>query len=115
MGEAAALPGEDPVAGVLAGVFRHAHAEGGALLHAPEDEIDAVGVLPHHAALPGQDMIFLAHPLLGPLERQPMVAGEGFHPRVVGGAPAEHLFVDRGDADHVAEEVHDLLGPRQAA
>ena len=34
-----------------------------------EDEIDAVGVLPCHAALPRQDMVFLAHPLLGPLDR----------------------------------------------
>ena len=61
-------------------------------------------------------MIFLAHPLLGPLDRQPMVAGEGFHPGlVVGGALSEDLFIHRGDADHVAEEVHHLLGSRQAA
>jgi len=45
-----------------------------------------------------------------------MIAGKGFYPGlVVGGALAEDLFVDRGDADHVAEEVHHLLGPRQAA
>ena len=58
-------------------------------------------------------MIFLAYSLLGPLNRQPMIAGKGFHPGlVVGGALAEDLFVDRGDADHVAEEVHHLLGSR---
>src|ERR1700756_445742 len=61
-------------------------------------------------------MIFLAHPLLGPLDRQPMIAGEGFHPGlVVGGPLAEDLLADRRNADHVAEEVHHLLGPRQVA
>ena len=45
-----------------------------------------------------------------------MIPGEGFHPGlVVGGAPAEDLFVDHGKADHVPEEVHHLLGPRQPA
>ena len=61
-------------------------------------------------------MVFLAHALLGPFDRQPMIPGEGFHPGlVVGGAPAEDLFVDHGKADHVPEEVHHLLGPRQPA
>ena len=116
VGEAAALGSEDPVIGVLAGVLWYSDAKGGTLLHTLEDKIDAVGVLSRHAALPGQDMIFLAHPLLGPLDRQPMVAGEGFHPGlVVGGALSEDLFIHRGDADHVAEEVHHLLGSRQAA
>jgi hypothetical protein len=59
VGEPAALRGENPVIGVLAGVFRHGDAKAGTLLHALEDEIDAVGVLPRHAALPGQNMIFL--------------------------------------------------------
>jgi phosphate:Na+ symporter len=39
-----------------------------------------VGVVPGHAALPGQDMVFLAHALLGRLDRQAMIAGEGFIP-----------------------------------
>jgi len=102
--------------GVLGGIFRHGDAKAGALLHALEDEIDAVGALLRQTALPGQDMVFLAHSLLRPLNRQPMIAGEGFHPGlVVGSALAEDLLVDRGHADDVAEEVHHLLGPRQAA
>ena len=57
--------------------------------HALEDEVDAVGVVPRHAPLPGQDMVFLAHALLGPFDRQPMIAGKGGHPDlVVGGALA---------------------------
>ena len=50
VGEAAALADEDAVMRVLGGIFRHADAEGRPLLHALEDEIDAVGVLVHHSA-----------------------------------------------------------------
>ena len=58
-------------------------------------------------------MVFLAHALLGPFDRQPMIAGEGFYPGlVVGGAPAQDLFVYHRNADHLTEEVHDLLGSR---
>ena len=61
-------------------------------------------------------MVFLAHPLFGPFDRQAMIAGEGFHPGlVVGGALAEDLLVDRRDANDLTEEVNHLLGPRQAA
>src|ERR1700760_4493359 len=114
--ETAALVGEDPVIWILGGVFRHGDAKGGSLLHALEDEVDAVGALPCHAALPGHDMVFLAHALLGPFDRQPMVAGEGFHPGlVVGGALAQDLLIDRRNPDDLTEEVHDLLRARETA
>jgi len=61
-------------------------------------------------------MVFLAHALFGPLDRKAMIVGEGLDPvLLVGGAPAQHLLVDRRDADHLAEEMHHLFGPRQAA
>jgi hypothetical protein len=45
-----------------------------------------------------------------------MIAGEGFDPGlVIGSALAENLLADRRNADHVPEEVHHLLGPRQPA
>src|ERR1700739_2635544 len=45
-----------------------------------------------------------------------MVGGVGFDPGlVVGGAPAQDLLADRRNTDHVAEEVHHLRRPRQAA
>src|SRR5262244_2779743 len=114
--KAAALVRQDPVIWVFGRVFRHGDAKRGALLHALEDEIDAVGALPGHAALPGDHMVFLAHPLFGPLDGEPMIVGEGFHPGlVVDGALAEDLLADRRNADHVAEEMYHLLGPRQAA
>src|SRR6266850_1250995 len=114
--EAAALAGEDAVIWILGGVFGDADAKARPLLHALEDEVDAVGVVPGHAALPGQDMVFLAHAFLGPFDRQPMIAGEGFHPvLVVGGALAQDLLADDRYADHLTEKVHDLLGPREPA
>ena len=61
-------------------------------------------------------MVFLAHAFLGPFDRQPMIAGEGFHPvLVVGGALAQDLLADDRYADHLTEKVHDLLGPREPA
>src|SRR3954451_12259679 len=44
--ETAALVGEDPVIWIRGGVFRHGDAKGGSLLHALEDEVDAVGAFP---------------------------------------------------------------------
>src|ERR1700730_13089784 len=83
--EAAALAGEDPVIWILGGGFGGADAKARPLLHALEDEVHAVGFGPGHAALPGQDMVFLAHLLLGPFDRQPMIAGEGVYPGLVVG------------------------------
>ena len=61
-------------------------------------------------------MVFLAHALLGPFDRQPMVAGEGFHPGlIVGGALAQDLLIDRRNPDDLTEEVHDLLRARETA
>src|SRR5215472_13317529 len=116
MSEAAALMRENAVVRVGGGIFRHGDAEGRSLLHALEDEVDAVAIGPRHAAKPGQHMVLLAHALLGPLNRKAMIAGIGLDPvLVLAGAPAQYLFVNRRDADHPAEEVHHLLGPRQAA
>ena len=42
-------------------------------------------------------MVFLAHALLGPFDRDVMVAGVGFHPvLVVGGALAQDFLADHG-------------------
>jgi hypothetical protein len=61
-------------------------------------------------------MVFLAHALLSPFNRQPMIAGESLYPGlVVGGALAQDLLADDRYADHVTEGVHHLLGPRQPA
>jgi hypothetical protein len=61
-------------------------------------------------------MVLLAHPLLGSFDRQPMIAGEGFHPGlVVGGPLAQDLLADHRNADHLTEEVHNLLRARETA
>ena len=69
MREAAALMREDAVVGVLGGKLRQADAEGRPLLHALEDEVDAVGVVLLHATQRRQHVVLLAHSLLGPLDR----------------------------------------------
>src|ERR1700683_5557060 len=80
------------------------------------DVIDAVGVVLCHSTLPGKDLVFLPHALLGPRDRGMMITGEGFHPvLVVGGALAQDFLAHHWNAEHLAEEVHHLLGPRQRA
>src|SRR5207342_2457402 len=112
VGEAATLASEDAVMWVLGGIFRQADTEARTLLHALEDEIDAVGVLVRHSAQPRQNIVFLADALLGPLNRDAMVAGVCFHPvLIVGGALAQDLLADHGNADYFTDEVHHLLGP----
>src|SRR5215831_13909369 len=49
VGEAAALDCQNTVVGVLGGKLGHGDAEGAALFHAPEDEVDAKGIPPLHA------------------------------------------------------------------
>src|ERR1700693_5090118 len=78
---------------------RHADAESGPLLHAFENEVDAVSFVLRHSTLPGKDMVFLAHALLGPNDRGMMIAGEGFHPvLVVGGALAQDFLAHHRNA-----------------
>jgi len=87
VGEAAALVSDNPVVGVLGGIFRHGDAEGGSDLHAFENEVHAVGIVAHYAALPAADKILLAHALLGPFEGDAMIAGEGLNPVLVVAGP----------------------------
>jgi hypothetical protein len=59
-------------------------------------------------------MVFLAHPLLRPLDGDIMITGEGLDPvLVVGRTLAQDLFAQDGNANDVLEKVHDLSGPRQ--
>jgi hypothetical protein len=48
VGETALLAGQNAVSGILGRKLRHGDAEARSLLHALEDEVDAVGVLPQH-------------------------------------------------------------------
>jgi hypothetical protein len=88
---------------VFGGIFQYADSEGRPLLHALEDIVDAVGAFLCHASLPRHDMVLLAHPLLGPFDRQPVIAREGFHSGlVVGGPLAQDLLANHRNADHPA-------------
>jgi hypothetical protein len=62
----------------------------------------------------GQDVVLLAYPLLGPLDRDGMIARIGLHPALIVVRPlAQRLLADLGDANDVAEEVHHQLRPGQ--
>ena len=98
---------------VLGRVFRQADAEGRPLLHALEDEVGAIGIALLHAAQPRQHAVLLAHPLLGPLDWDRMIARIGFDPALIVVRPlAQRLLADLGDANDAAEES---APPAQAA
>lgn len=64
----------------------------------------------------GGHVIFFAHSLFRPLNREVMVAGVGFHPvPIIPGALAEHFFVHHREAQNLTDEIHHLLGSRQTA
>src|SRR5208283_588149 len=92
-----------------------AGAEGPALFHALEDEVDAVAAGALEAAEVGGDVVFLADVLLGPLQGDALVAGEGLDPvDIVGGALAEHVLGDGLDAEHGLKPVDHLSGALEA-
>lgn len=91
-------------------------AEGAALFHAPEDEMDAKRLAFPHAARRRGDTVLLAHALFHPLDGDAMIAGVGLHSiAAVVAALAECLFAHHRQVLGLPEEVHHLLGPRQAA
>jgi hypothetical protein len=56
-------------------------------------------------------MVFLAHALLGPLDRDAMIACDSLPPLlVVGGALAQDLLAEHWNADDLTEEVHHRSG-----
>jgi len=58
-----------------------------------------------------QDVVLLAHALLRPLDRNPVIAGEGSNPAsVVVGPLPQHLFRDRADLVDITKEVDDVFG-----
>src|SRR6201987_5133135 len=82
MGVTRALPGHNPIVGGGAWIFRHRHAEVGPHLHALENEIDTKTLLALHLPQVRPHVVFLARALLGPLERNAVVAGESLDPRL---------------------------------
>ncbi|MBV6433897.1 MAG: hypothetical protein IANPNBLG_04131 [Bryobacteraceae bacterium] len=111
VGEATALVRQDAVVGILGGILRNADAEGAALFHAFEGEVDAVGATFLHAAQCGQDVVLFAEALFGPLKGKFVIAGESFHPvAVVVGAPAQDLLAHHRNPQDVMDEMDDLFG-----
>jgi hypothetical protein len=62
----------------------------------------------------GTYVVLLAHPLLGPLNGNLAIPGEGLDPLIVLVSPLlQDLLGNGSDAVHVTEEVHDVLRSRQ--
>jgi hypothetical protein len=80
MSEAAALAGEDAVVRVGRRVLGGRGAEGRALLHALQDEVDTMLVPALHATQGELKIILLPYPRLRPFEGNVVVAGEGLDP-----------------------------------
>src|SRR5258707_3261029 len=116
VGEAASLVRQNAMVGILRRIFGHADPEGTSLLHALEDEVDAVGILLLHAAQRGQDVVLFAGSFFGPLHRDLVFAGVRLNPvPVIVGALAEDFFAHHRDAEDLPEEINHLLGPGQTA
>src|ERR1700730_12350567 len=76
----------------------------------------SVGALLAHSAQPGQDIILFTDTFFGPLDRDVVVGGKGFHPvLVVIGTLSDQLLAQDGNSEHLAKEMNHLLGPRQSA
>ena len=84
--------------------------EGGPHFHALENEVDAELFTTLHAPQVGANVVFLAHPFLGPLQGKFAFLGKSLHPAVViMGALTQDFFADGLDLVNVAEEVDEVL------
>ena len=64
----------------------------------------------------GEHVFLFAHAFFGHSNRDAMVAGVRFHPLlVIVRARAQNLLAHHRDSQNLAEEMHHLLGARQAA
>src|SRR4030095_5444180 len=112
--EAAPLVRQDPVVGILGGIFRHADPKRPALFHALEDEVDSVGIILHEMTYRLQAVMFFANAVLSPFDRDLVVAGVGLYPTlVIVGALAKNFLAHHRNAEDLANEMNHLLGPRE--
>src|SRR5215469_15937193 len=113
------LPLDDAIARIFGRVLGRAGAEVGARFHGFEDEVDAKALATFHGQQIGANVVFLPEAFLlhvgvGPLQRDAMVASEGFHPMlVVAGSLSQRLLGNGVDAMHVAKEIDDVLRPSE--
>src|ERR1019366_379277 len=115
MREAAALPSQDAVVGIVGGKAGNRGAEGLALLHAFQNEVHPMLPGPFHAAQGGTNIILLAYLRLGPFEGG-VVARKRLHPcLILVGSPRQHFLGDHRLANHVLKEIRHLTRPRQTA
>ena len=108
------LGNDDPVVGIFGRILRIGDSERRTDLHALEDEVHAEPFGSLHLSEARQNVVLLAHALLRPFDRNPVIAGEGINPPdVVVGPLTQDLLGNRADLMNVAEEVDDVLRTRE--
>src|ERR1700674_2717379 len=111
---ATTLRGNEAVVRVRCGELRRADAEAGPQLHALQDEVHAEPLLALHPVQRRPDIVLFPDALLGPFDRDVLVARERIDPAVVLVGPlAQRLFRDRIRPMDIAKEMHDVLRSRQ--
>src|SRR6516165_9307621 len=111
---AAALASKDAVVGILNWVSRYRGPEGGAHLHALQNEVNTETILALHRLEVAANVILFAHALLRPLDWDPLLAGESIHPTVVvAGALPQNILGDHAGLMDIAKEMNDVLRARQ--
>src|SRR6266516_3831815 len=91
---------------IIGGVLGHQRPETVAPLHALQDEIHAITVLPLHALEVGPNVIFFSDALLGPLHRNPLFARESFNPSFVFvSSLRQRFFCDRVNFLYIPKEL----------
>jgi hypothetical protein len=112
--EPAALLRQNPVVRIFGGELGNTGPERRPLLHALEDEVDAVAILLLQLLQIRQNEVLFADSLLRPLHRDVLLTGKRLDPLpVLCRALPERLFGDRPNPQNVPEEMHDLSGSRQ--
>ena len=113
MREATLLVCHDPVIRIAGRELRHADAERPALLHAFEEEVDAISFCLLHAAQRRHHEIFLPNTFFRPLDRDAVIACVDLHPvLIIVGALTEHLLAHHRNTEHFTKKPDHLLGPR---
>src|ERR1035438_10321812 len=114
--EAAPLISQNAMVRVLGRELGNPATECGTLLHALEDEVDSIRILFHHPAQMRQTLVFLCARPSRPIGWESCDCGISFHPLlVVASALREDGLVHYRRSDHLTEEIHHLIWPRQSA
>src|ERR1700693_62331 len=109
MREAAALAGQNAVVRICSGKAGNRRTKSLTLLHAFQDEVDAVLPGPFHATQGWTHIILLTHLGLSPFNGDTVVAAKRLSPcLILVGPPRQHFLADHRLSDYVLKEIRHL-------